>query len=605
MRTLLAPLALLACTAEPEPSPVPYVVPDGAVVGLYTPLRSVTTFPDDVQTVDDAATRTGLRLRFQAEAEAELRARVPPSINLVEALYDLDGFGTLAGVTLQFSDALDPVGFEEHVHLVRLSDGEPAPVELWWTDLDRTVVIEPLFALDEATAYGLLVDDGVRTATGEAVWASPVVRALAAGTATDPALVRVLDRWASALEATGLSAEQVVAGTVFTTQDVTSQDAEVVAALAELSPRLQFAGGCAVEEGRRRCPALLVAANPVGADGVLGPDEAPDLTVTYTLTVDVWLPDAGLPGPYPTIVFGHGLGGDRGEARGFSMRMAERGYAVLAVDAPGHGDHPTATQSGLLQVFDFFGIVIAEAGLNVRRLRDNFRLATWDKLQLTAAVRAGVDADGDGQVDLDAAALHFSGHSLGGLMGVPMLAWDEGVRSAHLSVPGGRVSTIVHRGKTFAPLVGLMAPPGTPTAEIDRFFPLLQTAIERGEPANVAGRITASGRDVFATLVLDDDIIPNTCGRAMARALGVQPVGEAFEPIAGLPHADLPYPVQANLPAGGTGVLVSFDEMVDGGELVDATHSHIYDSDSHRAQVNAWFDSLTLGRGVVVAPEPE
>ena len=41
----------------------------------------------------------------------------------------------------------------------------------------------------------------------------------------------------------------------------------------------------------------------------------------------------------------------------------------------------------MLQVFDFFGIVIAEAGLNVRRLRDNFRLATWDKLQLTAAVR--------------------------------------------------------------------------------------------------------------------------------------------------------------------------------------------------------------------------
>jgi dienelactone hydrolase len=599
MRTLL--LLLTACTAEPEPEPAkPYRVPEGAAASWYEPLDAVTTFPDDVHTVEDPSTTTGLRVRLQPGAQEDLDELLPDSILLIDALHDLDGFGTTAGITLRFTEPLDPATFVEHVHLLRLSDGEPAPVEAWWTDEDRTVVIEPLFPLQEATRYALFVDDGVRTAAGEEVWAAPDVHALAHGTATAPELVRVQGAWSQALTRAGLSPDEVVSGTVFTTQDVTTQDAAVVEALGTLSPTLVVAAPCELVEDRRRCRATLQTANPLGEDGVIGPDEGVDLTATYTLVVDVWLPPASVAGPYPTVIFGHGLGGTRDEAGGFARRMAAQGYAVVAVDAPTHGDHPTANQEGLLQIFEFFGIVLTNAGLDVRRLRDNFRLATWDKLQLAAAVRAGVDADGDGDNDLDGTSLHFSGHSLGGLMGIPFLAWDPLVRTAHLSVPGGRVSTIVHRGLTFAPLVALMAPPGTPTADIDRFFPLLQAAIERGEPANVAGWITASGRDVFATMVLDDDIIPNTCGQTIARALGVQPIGPELQVITGLPHVDLPLPVSGNLASGATGGLYQFDVMIDGGEPVDATHGHVYDSDSHRAQVEAWFESVRRGRGEIV-----
>ncbi len=586
---------MAACT--PQDPVAAWSVPEGATLAAYAPLRRLTTFPDDVHTVDDPSRTTGLRVVLQGEARGDLVARVPDTINLLHGLEALDGFGTTAAVTLRFTEPIDPSSLE--ARFLRVDDSSDVPFELATTDGGATLFLEPLRPLAERTTYAVLIRS-LADAEGHPVYPSAALWALTHGTATEPELARVVPAWSRALRAAGLASDDVVAGTVFTTQDLTTQEDEVLALLDGLEPRLEPAGPCVLTGRTTWCPTTLRVAHPMGEDRTLTPRAAPSLDDTYELSVDVYLPGEGGAGPYPVLFFGHGLAGDRGEARGVADDLADLGFAVVAVDAPAHGDHPTATpQDGVFQALDFFGVDWRSGSMDVGRLRDGFRLATWDKLQLADAVRAGIDLDGDGVSDLDATELHWTGHSLGGIMGVPLVALDPGFVSAHLSVPGGRVSNIVHRGDTFSPLIALMAPPGTVQGEIDRFFPMLQTAVELGEPANLAARLV--DRDVFATLVVGDEIIPNSSGRFMARALDVTLYGPEHQRVEGLAVSAAPLPVSGNRD-GRTAVLYQYVQMVDDGVEQQATHSHIYRSETHLTQLRHWLLTLAPGPAEVIAP---
>jgi hypothetical protein len=233
-------------------------------------------------------------------------------------------------------------------------------------------------------------------------------------------------------------------------------------------------------------------------------------------------------------------------------------------------------------------------------LRDQFRQSAWDRLQVAAALAAGPDVDGDGAPDLDG-RVWYSGHSLGGVVGPQFLALSPDVGGAFLSVPGGKVASIVHRSGTFAPLIGLMAPPGTSDGQLDRFFPLLQTAIDRGDPASWAAR-AAQGRDVVATQVIDDGIIPNETTRHLARSLGLEHAGEVLQEVDGLPRYTGRYPVVANV-GGHTAALWQYTEGHFDGVPSPVDHSTVWDADEHRAQLRAFFTALRDdGAGALIDP---
>lgn len=59
-----------------------------------------------------------------------------------------------------------------------------------------------------------------------------------------------------------------------------------------------------------------------------------------------------------------------------------------------------------------------------------------DLMQLTRVVRAGLDVDGDGGVDLNADRIYYYGHSLGGMYGPGFVAYTPEVRAAFFLVPG-------------------------------------------------------------------------------------------------------------------------------------------------------------------------
>jgi hypothetical protein len=611
MRT--TPLLLLAaCTAgrpvtdDADPGPIvdDYEVPDGVTTSLYDPEHRLLTFPDLAQTVPDAGTGTGLRLRLTDGARADLGAVLPEGFNLFDALEELDGFGLNAGVVLRFSAPVDPAAIAAATRWVRVADGAPMGFEAWSTDEGATVVLDPLLPLEPGTAYALVVDKGVTDLAGGEIWPSPALHRMLYG-ADGAGAPSVLEAWADAAEVLGVGADDVAAGTVFVTQTSRTQDLAVADVLLAEELTLVKDGDCVHEGVVTSCPATLVVGDPVGEDGTIGPDEAPAIQRTYTLKVSVFLPGDGQDGPYPVALFGHGLLGDRGEAHGYARQVAGDGLAVIGIDAPAHGDHPTYKPQIIADLSSlwFFGVDIATKSMDVKRLRDNWRLAAFDKLQVAAAARAGFDADGDGDDDFDHGPMHWAGHSLGSVMGSQLVAMDDHFVSAYLSVPGGRVSEIVHRGQIFAPLVSLMAPEGIGQGDVDRFFPLLQTAIDRGDPATWAGLVVDGHRDVFAQMVIDDDIIPNACTRYLARALGLELVGPELQQVEGLAVHDGGFPVQGNV-GGRTAALLQLDDMVDDGVVVDAVHTHIFGSETNERLMHGWYQAVLAGQpGVAVDPE--
>ena len=595
----VAILGILACDKDTD-DPI-YEVPDGATAGRYEPDGGLTTFPDDLHTVDDSHTLTGLQVLFQPAARDGLAASLPDGFNLLEALEELDGFGTTAGIVLRFSGPLDPATVDgQSARLIQL-EGEGAPLEIpaefEWFEEDASLILVPLYPLVPATLHAAVVTTDVLDAAGDPIWAAPALRSLLDGTAQEEPLTRLHGRYEELLAATEdwATVERIAAATVFTTQSVFDEDLTVAQALQGLTPELTSQGGCQPEGGVIRCEAILTAADFLGDDEhlALTPGETPIPQRDYDVPVSFYLPDDGTTGPWPTIIYGHGLGGSRDEGRGFASRLSGLGVAVAAIDAPTHNDHPTNLDYyELLWIFEFFGLGL-EGTFDVLRLRDHWRQATWDKLQLAAAIRSEPDLDGDGNPDLESGRVYFSGHSLGGTMGPQLMALDGDVAGGDLSVPGARVSEIVHRGEIFAPVISMFAPEGTSQDDVDGFFPLLQAAIERGEPANYATLVLDGNRDLLMTMVLDDGIIPNACNRSMARALGVQHAPPLLQTVDGLDLLGA-LPASANL-AGRTAVLYQYDEELDDDQLVPAVHEHAHSNELALAQLRHWWQTVLDG----------
>jgi dienelactone hydrolase len=579
-------VALLVACAPPEP----YAVPAGATTSLFAFDGPLATFPDDLHTTPDPSTVTGARVSFSDEAWAELDALVPPSFTLRGALESLDGFGTSAGVMLTFSAPIDLTSVTpEGVLLVDLATGAAVPWTASATTSGTTLVITPDEPLQDHARYGLAVTR-LRDASGADVAASVDFRALVTGDAPPEISAALTPAYALLASHAGVRPEDLIAGTVFTTQSIYAESA-AAADLVSGQPGPVTPLGCVDEGAMRSCEVAVEVADLLGDDGRL---DAVELAGRYALPVSVWLPPGE--GPWPLVIYAHGLGGDRGEGRGVAQNLVDLGIAVAAVDAPSHGEHPAGGGTEFTSIFEFFGISLVPVGMDVTRLRDGWRRATWDKLQLVEALRAGADVDGDGAPDLDG-RVGFAGHSLGATMGPQLLAYDPEIGAAELATPGGRVTEIVHKGEIFAPMVALFAPDDASDDDVDRFFPLLQAAIERGDAVNFGALAREGGRDVLVTEVMADTIIPNVCTEALARALGVHHAPPILAPVVGI-EPSAPLPLAGNLD-GATALLYQYDVMWDDGALVDATHTHIHGSESGVAQYRQFWATWAAGQ----APE--
>ncbi len=331
---------------------------------------------------------------------------------------------------------------------------------------------------------------------------------------------------------------------------------------------------------------------------------------SYEMPVQIWLPKDGA-GPWPTVVFGHGLSGDRHQAGKLAEVAVPKGIAVVAIDAVEHGEHPAGTDSlALMQVMAFFGIDVQGLALDPLRLRDNWRQSTYDKLQLLQLLATDSDLDGDEKPDAELSKLAYLGVSLGGIMGPELLALTGAFGAAVLEGAGGRVATIIEEAALFEVVIQVMKPPGTGDGEVARFFPVLQTLVEAGDSANYAphvleNRYEGSGAapHLLMMSVIDDDTVPPATNRMLARALGIPHVPPVLEEVGVIDVAPAA-PVSANLD-GWTVGLFQYDRITNAVDEApeQATHSNVATSREGLLQALSFVETwLETGTPVIVDP---
>jgi len=396
----------------------------------------------------------------------------------------------------------------------------------------------------------------------------------------------------------------VTAAVVFTTQTNLPENAAIATAIAEALPPPSTLVGCTSDpyEPYRVCEAVLKMADFTDESGVVTNAPVPDSF--YDVPVIAYLPKTG-EAPFPTVIFGHALTGDRRSAWWHAYLLAPLGYAVIAIDAPKHGDHPDAAvnQSAL----DLMGLSLdASDPFHALDARDNFRQAAFDKLQLRRRIEAGLNVDADGEPDFDIARLHYVGVSLGAVMAPQFLAYAPDMRSAVLTVGGAQLTDIV-QGEEFSDLVAL-ATPGLTSAERIRLLAIAQATLDRGEPAVFARYVLedrfegfeADPLNLLAQMAVDDAIVPNTSTAALARALRVGIVGPEPAPLDGVPSQD-DLPTADNFADGQTAGLFEFTQAHAG---EPATHYNLQDDPAVQSQLRAFITSADEGRGGATIIDP-
>ena len=585
----------------------------------------VDRWPEPLMLADDPATGTGHRLTVDAERwSVTFEALDAYGPVFLEDLPTLDGFGNNAQAYFRFGRAFDEA---------RLPSGEATgapgaglgivvlgavprlePVLTRTTDEASTLLLAPMHPLPEQAWVAAFVTRDLTDAAGGCLEPSAAMRdALAEPSERDAEAI-------AALTELGVIAEtdELIALTTYPVQTLTDDSLAIAADVASRVPAPVDAPTCVDEASWTRCEGSFEAVDYRGPDGVIdrNPGDPLDTSTTYTLPYTVWLPLGAIGGEtLPTIVWGSGLGSGREQGSALATFAVPEGYAVIAIDPVQHGEHPSIPEGesseALATVLRFFtlGDGLPDRALAPLRLREHWRQSTYDKLQLVELIQAGIDLGGSPQADLDADRLTYLGVSLGGIMGVEPLALTDAFGAGVLVVPGGRVSSIIADSTRFSPLIDLARPRGVSDGDVRRFFPVLQTLLERGDSATYAPHVIDDRFDgamppsVLAGVALDDDTVPNVANFALMRALSLPLVAEELRVEPGI-GAPLPAPLSGNRADGTrTAGFLLFDTIRDDGVIEAATHDNV-----GRAEVGveAWLAFLrghyVDGLAVVIDP---
>ena len=468
-------------------------------------------FPSDALTVADPAQKTGRRVNLPLPdcSIDRFGCILQPGLN------QFDGFNLQPRIRVRFSAAVNPDTLRNGIYFVALENlsndefglEKPSDVipinEVVYDPATFTAFAKPDAFLDQHRRFALVVTTGVKDIAGDPV--SPSSSYLACqNNAALPGCPQPPD--IAKLTGARFLASSLAAATVFTTASATSWPERArndlgatdpafkpgpVVALASFpgavwhqqtgtSPDsfndtpLPFAllqGISRVAFGVYSSPNYLNAGGTIDMQPTAVP--LPRAGRTEQIQFNVFLPAAPKPaGGYPVAIFGHGLGSDRfGSPGAIASSFAAAGYAVIGINAVGHGFGPRssvifsgsggqmevpAPGRGVPQAAD--GAIMPGDGCIIFAplpvgARDCILQTVVDLMQLTRVLRSGVDLDGDGSVDLDPTRIAYAGHSLGAIYGSVFNAVEPSVPVAALIAGGGTSIAIVRTSPSFRPLI--------------------------------------------------------------------------------------------------------------------------------------------------------
>ena len=183
-------------------------------------------------------------------------------------------------------------------------------------------------------------------------------------------------------------------------------------------------------------------------------DPLPEMMELQTITADVYTPprwkstttlEAST--PLPTVVFIHGVTADKSAASLMARDYTEKGYAVVAIDMPYHGERvrfDTENNEISARANKSFFINIDSP----LALRSNLQQSVSDFLGLRYALNEASWVDKD--------RIHLVGHSLGGIMSVMVSEFSQNhpkfaFNTVNFVVPGQGLTNLVLSSQTLGP----------------------------------------------------------------------------------------------------------------------------------------------------------
>ena len=308
-------------------------------------------------------------------------------------------------------------------------------------------------------------------------------------------------------------------------------------------------------------------------------------------------------GPLKVVIFGHAVVTDRRFLMTIAGRLAQAGYAAVAIDFPFHGHRTACVDASLVAVPNFFpeelqditGLtesllyfppcasgsdatcgpngecldangqpepfasfpimdmypVAGAAFLDVHdipHIPDHFRQAVSDLGGLRRSLQTEDWASVFGH-PIDTTSFHYAGQSLGAIIGSVYVAMDPAIDRAVLNVPGSNMVDLFRDSTFFGPqvdaLLGDLEVEGG-TFEETRLMAIASWLVDAVDPHSVAHKYRDDGRTALIQMDkiadgLGDMVIPNHTTESLQRASGL--------PIVAYPsvlHGDLVIPAVGN-----------------------------------------------------------
>lgn len=524
------------------------------------------------------------------------------------------GFSPLASAYFGFSSSVDPSTLPTDlastldpaspVQLVSIDPAAPDygaryPISVQWREEAggywpaRVLALHPSYQLPPRPGIRMaaILTRAVKGSGGSDLAPPAVVARLAEALALaePPPEAEVLRPLFDALPDLGLSPEDLLAATVFTTADpmeemftladwVRGLPAPTLESLTFVEHKPKFD----VYEGTFTFYELFSGEPPFtdfGAGKILldesgAPTVQAEVTLTFGLTVPRTPPP---PGGFPLLLYGHGLGEDHtGFVRVAAAQMADRGVAVIGLDPPMQGArNPTNMKDrDLIVQLSVNNIVVG---------REILRQGVLDYVRLTELAQAAdmvipAETAPDGApITFDPTRLAFMGHSEGAQIGALLLPLTPELGPAVFSEGGGgaAITMLALKLPTGLDVAALVAQGLGIDPEVEEFalgHPLvamvIQPLLDSADPLHIARHIireplAGAPHDLLMLEGFLDVLTPPASMEALASTLGLPIAEPVARPIEGLDLqgvAPTPLPASLNIEGTTTGALLQLPE---------------------------------------------
>ncbi len=581
---------------------------------LFNPATKQIPFPNDL--LRDA--KTGLVSLPIDPADS------PESQTLKRGLSKLDGFSTQAALTVEFSRPLtrSTVVAGQTVRLFRRDTGEEhAELDAKLSEDGKKLSAVPRVPLRPGTPY-VLVLSGLTDALGPLAQ-MPLTTLLSlphpVADAQGHSLVSSLcDESAARLEALRkpmqpvldkVGREHLAVAYTFTTQDIFKRvqalraapyQANLPLALTEVVSKtpaelgLLLSGQCFLLPPTRVKRVITGKLTTLDfLDPVTRAFRENGAGVPASIPFLLTVPDVAEGVNVPVVVFGHGLSTERRFSLFLAERLARAGMATIAIDFPFHGERtaclqdshcasgaacaadgacikdgqradlarlpaiwpglgpgvPTATGAAFIDVPNLFGS------------RDHFRQALVDLSALTRLLRGMDWRPVMGGVGVDTRRIHYTGISLGSIIGASAGGMDPTYARMLLNVGGAGLVGLMRESNTFGPTLrqGLAdkgISEGTP--QYDAFVGGATWVLDEVDPINLSRYAVRelvewpdpltgqpqrpAPKKLHLQMATGDTVVPNTSTQRLLAATGVNRDSD-FSTFIGT-HAFLSDPVE-------------------------------------------------------------